>query len=437
MQVTVESTEGLGRRMTIGLPADAVENEVRKRLRSMAGKVRLDGFRPGKAPISVIERRYGGQVRQEVLGDLMASSFSEAAAKESLRLASMPRFEPKSLDVNTGVEFIAHFEVYPDVVIGDVSTYEIERPVATITEQDIDNMLEKLRKQRRTWTETARPSQVEDRVVVDFAATVDGETFPGSEGKEMPVILGSKQMLAPFESELTGVTPGQVKEFDVVFPENYQQPALAGKTARFVATVLRVEEPVLPELNDEFLSLFGVESGGVAALRVEVTKNMQRELDRALNSKTKNLVMERLLNAHEFPVPAAMVVGEAERLAEQMNEQLRAQGSAVPKGAAYQPGQFDASARKRVALGLILAELIKQNSLKPNREKVKEEIAKIASAYNDPNEVVDWYYQDKSRMSEVESMVLEDEVVKWVLARAKVTNAVTNFDAVMGSERAG
>jgi len=437
MQVTVETTEGLVRRMTIGLPADTVEGEYRKRLQSMAGRVRVDGFRPGKAPFSVIERRYGGPVRQEVLGDLMTASFQEAAAKENLRPASMPRFEAKSLDSKSGVEFVAHFEVYPEVKIGDVAALVIERPVVAIAETDIDNMLQKLRKQRRTWSEAARPSQLEDRVTVDFSATVDGQPFAGGEGKDMPVILGAKQMLAPFETELTGVTAGQVREFDVDFPAEYGQPSLAGKKARFVVTVVRVEEPVLPELNGEFATLFGVESGGVDGLRAEVTKNMQRELDRAINAKVKNQVMEQLLASHTFPIPAAMVELEERRLADQMNEQLRAQGGSVPKGAEYRPAQFEANARRRVALGLILAELISQNALKPDREKVKAEIAKIASAYNDPQEVVDWYYQDRSRLNEVESVVLEDEVVKWVLDRAKVTDTKTDFDSVMGGERVG
>lgn len=435
MQVSVETAQGLKRRITIAVPAEEIENQVKSRLKSLAPTVKLPGFRPGKVPFHIVEKKFGGQVRSEVVDRVISASFYEAVAKENLRPAGAPRIESQNEGAGKGLEFTASFEVYPEIQIAPVEQLTVQRPVAEVTDADLDQMLEKLRKQRVNWTVVERPAQTDDRVIVNYEATIDGKDFPGNKGQDLQIVLGSKSMIPGFEDALVGATAGQTVDTDLHFPENYHVKDIAGKKAHFKVAVNRVEAPEQPPLDDEFAASFGVKEGGVEALRKEVRGNMLRELDRVKKEKIKQQVMDALVDKNPVDVPEALVDQESERLAQQMQAQM----------AYYSKGQkeqqiprhvFAEQARRRVALGLVLSEIVNRNGLKALPERVRQAVENIASAYEHPAEVVKWYFGDRSRLAEVESMVLEDQIVEWVLERAQVTDNMTSFDALMNSERA-
>jgi len=433
MQVSVEATSGLEKRMTVEVPAEKIESEIEKRLKSMQPTVKLQGFRPGKVPMSVIQKRFAGKVRQEVTGEVVNSSFFEAVGKEDLKPAGMPKIESQSHDQDAGLKYTAVFEVYPEFQISGVSDINISRDVAEIADADIDSMIDKLRKQRSEWNEVQRSAQDGDRLNTDYKGTINGESFAGGEGEDLAIVLGSGSMIEGFESGLLGAEVGQTVEMDLTFPENYQSKEVAGKDVHFSVTVKTIEEPELPEIDDEFIKAFGVEAGGIDAFRDELKNNMQRELDKNIKARTKNAVMDSLLAANEFDIPNSMIDAESQRVAEQMNEQVKMnQGGQSNSGMPQFDGsQFKDQGRRRVALGLILSEIIKENELKAPADKVKAEIEAIAGSYHDPKEVISWYYQDKARLQEIESMVLEDQVVDWVLEQAQVTDKVTTFEEII------
>jgi len=431
MQVSVEATEGLEKRMTIEVPADKIDGEVQKRLKSMQSSVKMQGFRPGKVPMSIVQKRYGGQVLQEVTGEVVSSSFYEAVSKESLKPAGMPKIEDQARTDN-GLKFTAVFEIFPEVEVKGIEEVKIEKPVVEISDTDIDNMIEKLQKQRVEWIVVERASQKDDRITCDYTGTIDGETFAGGEGTDMPLVLGSNSMITGFEDGMIGSEAGQTVEMDLQFPENYHKEDLAGKDVHFSVTVKSVEESKLPEINEEFITAFGVEEGGVDAFRDELKANMKRELDRTIKTKVKTTVMDAILAANEFDIPKSMIQAESSRIAEQMNEQMKmSQGKLPATMQPFEANQFEDQAKRRVALGLILSEIVKVNELKASADKVRAEIETIASSYEQPQDVVNWYYHDKDRLTEVESMILEEEVVDWVLERAQVTDNITTFDDVM------
>ncbi len=432
MQVSVEATNGLERRMTVAFPSERIEKEVENRLKSLAPRVKVPGFRPGKVPFMVVRQKFGGQVREEVVDQVITSSFYEAVAQEKLRPAGTPRIESQN-QADSNFEFTATFEVYPEIHVAPVEEMTIERTTAEVTDQDVDNMLERLRKQRTSWKEADRKAQLDDRVIVEYHATVDGEAFAGNEGTDMPVVLGSKTMIAGFEDGLIGSEAGQEVEMDLTFPENYQAKELAGKAAHFKVKVTRVEEPELPELNEEFAAGFGVKEGGVEVLLSEVRANMSRELERALRDKVKQRVMDALLEKNAIDLPQSLVDQESERLAQQMEAQMQYQGIAS-KGQKVPRNLFESQARRRVALGLVLSEIVSKNELKASPDKVREAVEGIASTYEQPEEVVKWYMGDRGRMAEVESMVLEDQVVDWVLDHAQVTDIMASFDEIMSPQ---
>lgn len=431
MQVSVETTSGLERRMTIAVPGDRIESEVEKRLKSMAPRVKLSGFRPGKVPFSVVKKRYSGQVRQEVLGELVNSSFYEAVAKEKLRPAGMPTIEKQSDTDDQGVEYTARFEIYPEIEVKGVEKLAIQRESAEVAASDIDVMVNKLREQRTEFKAVERASKKGDRVTVDYDATVNGESFEGGNGKGLSVVLGSGRMIAGFEEGLVGTKAGEVKELDLTFPDPYHNADIAGKPVHFSVTITTVEEPALPEVDAEFVKAFGIEDGDVEKLRDELKKNMQRELGQVIRSNLKNQVMDKLLAANEFEIPGSLVSAEAQRMAKQMTEQLRSQGMQGGQFGQLTGDMYKDQAKKRVALGMILAEIIQKNGIKASPDKIRAEVEKIASAYNDPQEVVSWYYQDRQRLQEIESMVMEDQVVEWVLESAQVTDNMKTFDELM------
>ena len=435
MQVSVEATQGLEKRMTVELPADKIEGEVKKRLQSMQPKLKLKGFRPGKVPMSVVEKQYSKQVRQEVTGDVISSSFYEAAASENLKPAGMPKIQDQE-STDSNIKYTAIFEVYPEVKINDIAEIKIERTTAEVNDSDIDDMITKLKKQRIEWNSVDRAAQDEDRVTCEYKGTVDGEGFAGGEGTDLPVVLGSKGMIDGFEDGLMGSTVGQTIEMDLKFPDNYQSEEVAGKDVHFTVTVKTIEEPKMPEIDDEFIKAFGVEEGGIDAFRAELRANMERELEKTVKNKAKDVVMDALLAANDIEVPKAMIEQESARVAQQMNEQMKQMNPNMPaQMQEFEASHFEDQGKRRVALGLLLSEVIKANEIKVSADKVRAEIDKMAASYHDPKEVVAWYYQDKNRLAEVESMVLEDQVVEWILDKAQVTDNKTTFEEIMKDSR--
>jgi len=437
MQVSVETSDGLEKRMTVTVAADKIESEVKSRLKSMQPNIKLQGFRPGKVPMSVVEKRFGGQVRQEVTGNLVNESYIDAIKQQDLKPAGMPRIEPHPENNENELKFTATFEVYPELTIGEFGDLNIEQVKVDVGESDIENMIDKLRLQRADWNDVERSIAQGDKVFVDYNATIDGQGFAGGSGEDLEIVIGSGNMIDGFEDGLLGGNLNQVVEMDLTFPEQYQNKDVAGKQAHFTVTIKKIQEANLPELDDELFKTFGVEEGGLPAFKEELQQNMQRELENRLNSTNKNRVMDTLLNANKFDIPKSMVAMEADRLAQQMNDQLNMQQnmSRSPSEPVFKAEQFHEQGERRVALGLILSEIISSNNLEASAEKVKAEIESLASTYDNPKEVVAWYYQDKNRLTEVESMVLENQVMDLVLSNAQITELNKSFDEVMKESR--
>ncbi|HEB98111.1 MAG TPA: trigger factor [Thiotrichales bacterium] len=427
MQVSVETTNGLERRMTIQLPAERVDQEIDSRLKSLARSVRLDGFRPGKVPLRVVRQRYGKQIEEEVAGELMNSSFQEALLQENLRPAGTPRFEPKPIQSGAGFEFVAVFEVFPEFEPATLEGVEIEKPVAEVTEQDIDNMIDKLRQQRATWEVVDRPAEQGDQVTLDYKGTIEGQPFDGGEGHGMKVEIGSGRMIDGFEEGLIGAKAGEERTLDLQFPEDYSEKELAGKPVRFEVKVTEVAAPKLPELDEEFARSLGVQEGGIEALRAEVRKNMERELEASLKAVLKDRAFGTLMEINDIEVPASMVDEEIERLASDLHQQIggNTQGLNLPREL------FEDKARRRVALGLLISEIVKRHGIQVDPERVRTTIETIAAGYEQPEEVVKWYYENQDALNSAQTLVLEDQVVEWILDQAKVSEKSYSFDEVI------
>ena len=430
MQVSVETTEGLERRMSVEVPEDRIEKEVENRLQQLARTTRIKGFRPGKVPMRVVKQQYGKQVRQEVLGEVMQSSFYEAVTQEKLRPAGMPTLEPVSMEAGKALAFTATFEVFPELELAKLDGVALDKPVAEVSDADIDKMIETLRKQRAEWEDVDRGAEDEDRVVVDFKGTIDGEAFEGGEGKDVPVTLGGQRMIDGFEDGLKGAKAGDELTLDLTFPEDYAYTEVAGKPVQFAITVHKVQAAKLPEVDDEFAKGFGVGEGGVEKLREEIRQSMERELSQAVKAQRKQAVMDKLLELNKFEVPKALIEQESQALMEQMRQQMHT--PAGKSGVDLDPAMFADQAGRRVTLGLLLAEVIQKNELKVDAEQLRKAVEEIAAGYERPEEVVNWYYGDRKRLSEIESVVLEDRVVDWVYEQAKVNEVKKDFDEVMG-----
>ena len=431
MQVSVENTSALERRMTIGVPAERIETEVNKRLQQTARRAKVPGFRPGKVPMSVIRQRYEASARQEALGDLIQETFYEAVVEQKLNPAGAPAVEPKVFEKGKDLEYVATFEVFPEFEVKGLDGIEIERQDASVEDADIDKMLDVLRKQGTRYEAVDRAAANDDQVTIDFVGTQDGEAFAGGSAEGTKLVLGSGRMIPGFEDGLVGAKAGDERVLDLTFPEDYQNLDLAGKAAQFKVTVKEVAAPELPELNEAFFKQFGVEETTVEGFRAEVRKNMERELRQALKTKVKNQVMDGLLAANQIDVPAALISNEVDRLRVQAVQQF---------GGNIQPDQlpaelFSEQAKRRVLLGLIIAEMVKQFELKPDDARVRELIEEMAAAYQEPEQVVKWYYQNEQQLNEVRSVVLEEQVVDTVLKQAKVTDKQVSYeDAVKPAE---
>jgi len=430
MQVSIETTGGLERRMTIVVPSDSFEKQITQRLKDAAQRARLDGFRAGKVPLKEIRRRFGRSVRQEVAGELMQHSFFEAVQQEDVAPAASPSLEVLNMSPGNDFEFTATFEIYPHVGLGDFSIIEISRPTAKITAADLDAMVEKLREQRKSWEPIERGAQDGDQVKVGFVGTLDGESFEGGSGEDVTFVVGQGQMIKDFEEGVLGVTPGESTGFDATFPEDYQAENLQGKTVHFEVTVNEVGEPRVPELDGEFFAAFGVSEGGLEAFRSEIEDNMTRELTAAVRSQVKRQVLDALEQTHEVQLPAAMVAREVTGLREQMMQQMTqyAQGRNTPQ---LPDDMFTEEARRRVKVGLIVNEIIGSAGLEADADLVRERIEELAKPYGQPEQVVSWYYSNEQQLNQVQMAVLEDQVVDHVLERAQVEELASSYEDIV------
>ena len=435
MQVSIETTSTLERKLTIGVPAERVESEVNARLQRAAQTVRLPGFRPGKVPMKIVRQRFGDGVRQEVLGEVLNQSLSEAVQQEKLRPAGRPSIEPKSLEAGKDLEYIATFEVFPDIVLGDYSVIEVVKPVAEVTEQDIDKMIETLRRQQGTREAVTRPAQDGDEVNIDFTGRKDGEVFEGGSAEGSDLVLGSKRMIPGFEDAIVGMSVGEEKVVPLTFPEDYHSEALKGAAVEFTIKLNAVKEQKLAELNDEFFARFGVKEGGEEQFRKDVAQNMARELKNATKNNIKNQVMEGLLKVHaELSIPNALVAEEIKALRGQMVQQFGGAGGDMDFSSILPDDMFRDQGQRRVKLGLLLNEIIAKEAIRPDAAQVRASIEEIASTYEDPQEVIDWYYANRQQLQGVEAMVAEDQVVELLLSRANVSEKPASYDEVLKPE---
>ena len=413
--------------MTVELPAEQVEQAVEQRIQRIARSVRLDGFRPGKAPLRVVRQRFGEQARREAYGELIESSFQQAATQEKLRVVAQPRIELK--DAGGGAfGYVATFEVMPEVTLSDLGGTVIRRPTATVQESDVDTMIESLRRQRTSWVEVERPAREGDTVQISFKGTVDGEAFPGGSADHVPLTLGSGSMIPGFESGLVGASKEETRTLELSFPADYRVASLAGKAAAFEVTVHRVNEPQLPELDEAFVRSFGIADGTVESLRADVRANMERELEQRLETALKERVMNLLMERNPVDVPAAMVADEAQRLRDQAKGDLTRAGHSSALDLPL--SLFEEQARKRVSLGLLVGEVIRSQGLKVDSERVRRKIERLAESYEQPQDVVNWYYANREALRPVENLVLEDQVADWVVSRAQIEDEPTTFAAM-------
>jgi len=440
MQVTVESTGTLKREMKVIVPEQRIASEVQNRLNSMLKTTKIQGFRQGKVPFKVIESRYGKQVRMEVVGEVVQSSFYEALRQQDLNPAGRPQIDPLEAEQGQGLSYTAVFEVMPEVALAAADKLEIEQAVCDISDADYQKMVEVLRKQRQTLQETDRPARSGDTVEIDFDGEINGEAFEGGSAKELRLELGQNRFIEGFEAGLVGAKPGEQVKLDLKFPDNYQNEKLAGQAVVFAVKVHKVLEPVLPELDDDFYKTFGIQDGGETEFKKTVTEHMQREAETAVKGKQRDAVMNALHAANPVELPGSLVHEEAHRLYHQFQEKLKSYGINQPAEKCedgHDLDMFMEQAQKRVALQLIVMEIIRQQELKADPAKVRGLIEQNASSYEDPASVINWYYNDKKRLADVEALVLEDEVVNWVCTNAKIRQVNVAFDELMNKGQTG
>ncbi len=436
MQVSVETISGLERRMTVQIPKDKLDQQVQAKLKQLAGRVKLQGFRPGKVPMNVIKQRYGGQVEQEVMGELIQSSYMEALDQEKLRPAGMPHIQPgEGADDSGEVSYTATFEVYPEIAIKGLDSIKIEKPALEVAETEIDEMLETIRKQRKEWKEADKAAENGDQVTLDFDGFMDGEAFEGGSAKDYPLELGAKRMIPGFEDQLIGIKAGEERTLTLKFPEEYHSKELAGKDVEFKVTAKKVESPELPEINDAFAESLGVTEGGLQAFREQVKSNMEREAEQKIRTQIKQQVLDGILEQNPVELPKVLVDSEINNLIQQQRQAMGM--TEANQSQDIDPKLFEDQARRRVALGLILSELVKQNELKVEPAKLRKTIENIAASYEHPEEVVKYYYGDKERLAEIENLTLEDEAIDWVVTQATVTDKKVSFNELMNPTPAG
>lgn len=433
MQSTLETLGQLERRLSVAVPLQQIEGEVGKRLARLAKTVKLPGFRPGKVPLKMVAQQYGPQVRSDVISDAVQSSFNDAVREQNLRVAGYPRIEPKDggAPADGTLEFSAVFEIYPDITLGDIGTLTIERPQVEITPEDLDRTIDTLRRQRAVFEPVTGGAETGDRVTVDFTGTMDGVEFPGGQAKDFAITVGEGRMLPEFEAAVVGMKNGDSSTFPLTFPADYQGKDVAGKTAQFTLTVKGVARPNAPPLDSAFATAFGIKSGRVEDLRAEVESNLRLELKRKLEAVLKDQAMKGLREKTQLTLPKSLVDLEAVQLMRRMAANLQQQGM-KPEDVKLTPDMFRPQAEERVALGLILGELVRGESLQAKPEQVKAMVREIAQTYEQPDAVVRWHYEKPERLHEFEAQAVEHNVVEWVLGKAQVKDVPTSFEALMG-----
>lgn len=429
MQVSVEATSELSRKMTVTVSEDKISQQVNSKLQSLSGNVKIDGFRPGKVPQAVIKKRYGQQVREEVVSDLIQSSFYDAVRDEKLNPAGAPQIKANKIAEGEGLEYEATFEIIPEFVLMPLETLEVKQFISKVEESDIDRMVDRLRDQKKTWDTVERKSKSEDRIVISFEGVHEGENFTNGKTEDFPVIIGSGQMIPGFEDKLIGLVAGDKTEFDIEFPKEYPSEKLAGNTAHFTIEVARVEEPKLPAMDADFVKSFGVASGDVVELRADILSNMEREMNRALKNRTKSSVMDQLFDRNTLQLPEVLIQDELEDLLKPYRESARKHKQNLDEAALKE--QLSPLAKRRVALALILGKVIDAHGVKVDPARVRQSVEEMAASYEDPEEVVRWYYADQTRLREIENMVLEDQIVDLVIGKAKTAQEAIDFQALM------
>jgi trigger factor len=425
MQVSIETTSGLERRLTIGVPATEVEEAVAERIARAARTVRLNGFRPGRVPVKVVQQRFGGSIRQEVIGETLSRTFQDAVSREGLRLAGPPRIDPLRDEPGQDLEYIAIFEVYPEIQLGDLTTLAVARPTASVTDADLDAMVDRLREQRAQWPVVERPAALGDRVVIDYCGRRDGAPVEGSVAEGAELVLGSGRMIPGFEDAVVGMAAGDAKTVTLTFPDDYREESLRGAEVEFELKVGAVKEKRLPEVDAEFLKQFGIDDGDLERFRGEVRRNMERELAAALRAKLKRRALDQLLALHEVELPLALIAEEIRGIRRQMAAQFGG-------GAQFDEGMlpdelFAEQARRRVKLGLIVAEIIKSAGIQADPERIRERVAEIAAGYEDPEQVMQYYLSNQEALYAVQGAVLEEQVVDHLLDLAQVTEEVLSY----------
>ncbi|WP_341743264.1 trigger factor [Azonexus hydrophilus] len=434
MEATTAQANELERRIDLSIAIADVEKEMEPRLRRMGRNMKVPGFRPGKVPFAMIKQQYGDQARHEVLSEQLDRAFGEAVTAQKLHVAGYPRLEPKASESTTHMEFTAVFEVYPEFVPGDLSSAEIERPTLEISAAEVDKTLDILRKQRVRYDSADRGAAKEDRVVIDFTGKKDGVAFQGGSATDYPFVLGQGMMLPDFENAVEGAKAGESKTFDLTFPEDYHAKDLAGQTVQFEITVKQVQAPRLPDVDADFAKMMGVVDGDVEKMRAEVEANLKREVKRRIEAKVKDQVMEALIKANPIAIPASLVDMEIQRLMQSARQDMEQRGMKV-KDMPLQPEWFAEQAKRRVTLGLILAEVVKTENLQASPEQVRGLVEDMAASYEQPEEVIRWYYAQPQRLSDVEGVAIEANVVEWVLGKAKVTDKAAVFDELMNQQQ--
>ena len=432
MQVSVEKTSELSRKMTVSVPEAVVQEKMAVRLKSLARDVKIDGFRPGKVPQQVVKKMFGDRVRGEIASDLINETYFDAIEGQDLKPVGHPHIQP--LDEVDGFKYTAVFEVYPEISLEGVTQLEVLRPVATVNDSDVDQMIDKLRAQQQTWHIVDRPALKHDNITISFSGASEGENFTEGRVDDFQVVCGSKKMIPGFEENLVGLEVGAHKTFTLNFPEDYGSEKLAGKLAEFDVDVIKVEELLLAEINEVFVKAYGIEDGSVESFRIDVKSNMERELEVALRGKLKGSVMDALYAKIPLTIPNSLVDIEIENLMKPYIETAKRQKKNLDD-LSLPRDMFEERAKRRVALGLILGEIIQKNAIKLDDDKVRSTIEDMAKSYEQPQDVVSWYYTDESRLNEVQQMVLEDQAIEWLVAQAKVSDEQVNFSDVMDRQQ--
>ncbi|BAX53785.1 Trigger factor [Photobacterium damselae subsp. piscicida] len=428
MQVTVETTEGLERQLTITVPAANIEDAVTAKLKKIAKNRRFDGFRPGKAPLKMVAKMFGASVRQDILGEVMQRHFIEAIVKEQINPAGAPTFTPVEMAEGQDLVFKATFEVFPEIALQGLDKVVVEKPVVEVTEADVDNMIETLRKQQATWTEVDAPAVADSRVTIDFEGTIDGEAFDGGKAEGFALAMGQGRMIPGFEDGIVGKKAGEEFNIEVTFPEEYHAENLKGKAAVFAIKLSKVEAQELPELTEEFVAKFGIENGSVDALKAEVRKNMERELKQAVKGRIKEQAINGLIEQNDIAVPAALIDQEINVLRQQAAQRFGGNAQNMPE---LPRELFEEQAKRRVVVGLLLGEVIKSEELKADEERVKANIAEMASAYEDPTEVVAYYEGNEQLMNNMRNIALEEQAIDAIVAKAQVSDKEVGFNDLM------